>query len=771
MSNLSIVIAVRYPRSLIQTVVVLATFILGDCRSLHAQEAPGTITGRVIVSGSSMPVPFANVVIEGTRSGTSSGPDGAYTLRRVSVGKIRLKAGGVGFKNASKDITVEAGKTVTIDFELEEAPASEAEVVVSSDQPVSAVSSKQIQGADFALRPRLSTQDLLRMVPGLFIAQHAGGGKAEQIFIRGFDCDHGTDVNVSVDGVPVNMVSHGHGQGYADLHFTIPEVLQGMDVQKGPYFVQSGDFGTAGTVKFNTLDEVDQSSVRIESGFFGLVRLTGTGRLPFRSDATTGYVAGELLHNDSYFDNKQDFKRINLFGKVRTFFGEDQSLSVWASGFSSNWNASGQIPERAVAEGLIGRYGSIDPSEGGETFRHNLNIVYSENAGANKFISQAFASKYHFKLFSDFTFFKADFIHGDEIEQDDDRVLLGGRSEYTIGRLFGNPNLTTLLGGAIRTDGINNQLWHVERRVRVNAKANDDIRETSLALYLQQDVRLGESVRLQLGARDDYFIFDVNDLLPHWTLDDISGVVRQNIVSPKFDLIVTPERSLDLYLNAGSGFHSNDGRGVLASRGAETLPRALGAEFGARYTPGPRFSASASFWGLDLEHELTYSGDDGTTEEKGRTRRIGIDLGGRVQLLSWLWGDVDLTVSKGRFTDLPDGENFIPLAPDFTSTGGLTARRSDGLEGTFRYRHMSERPAIEDNSVRAHGYTVFDAGVGYSFQGVKLSLIAENLFNTEWNEAQFETESRLRSEPRPVDELDFTPGTPLAIRAMIQLNM
>lgn len=746
----------------------LFVLLTSQLPSQSLAQNTGKITGSIVDKATKSPIAFANVVVQGTTLGVSSKLDGSFSISRVPTGRHAIRASILGYATATADVEIEAGKTTNVALEMEEKPTTSDEVVVMADVPISAASSKMIQAMDFELRPRLSSQDLLRLVPGLFIAQHAGGGKAEQIFLRGFDCDHGTDVNVSVDGIPVNMVSHGHGQGYADLHFVMPEVLQGMEVYKGPYFAQYGDFGTAGTVKFNTLDDIEHNSVSIEGGRFGMVRAVGLARLPLHSDMTSAYVAGEILRNNSYFDQKQHFKRYNLFGKLKTHFDSNQSLTVWGSSFSSDWDASGQIPGRAVASGLISRFGSIDPSEGGETYRHNVNVQYSTIGAASLFSAQTYISRYHFRLFSNFTFYKEDPVNGDEIEQTDDRTIAGGRVEYTMNETFGSPNIATVIGSSVRYDDITNALWHVAQRQRLDGKAQAGIRETNVAFYVQQDYHLSQSVRLQLGLRNDNFVFNVSDKLHAGTSDDITGKVTQTIFSPKANLTISASHQFDIFVNFGTGFHSNDARGILARRSATTLPRAVGAEIGTRYSSA-RLTATLALWGLDLEHELVYVGDEGTTEESGATRRIGIDASARFQLLDWLWGDLDLALSRGRYKDLPTGQDYVPLAPTLASTGGLSAKLPSGLEANLRYRYLSDRPANEDNSVRARGYTVFDAGMSYTLGAYKLSLIAENLFNVDWNEAQFDTESQLRGESQPVSELHFTPGTPFTVRAKIDL--
>ncbi len=754
----------RYTRTppLAVSLILCAVTMLG--------QTTGKISGTTVDRASRAPIPFVNVTIEGMSLGASSKIDGSFIVSRVPAGSYSLVASAVGYSRVVKTIAVQERQTTTVVFEMSEAASSAQEVVVTAQAPVSAASSSMVSAMDFELLPKQSTQDLLRMVPGLFIAQHAGGGKAEQIFLRGFDADHGTDVNISVDGMPVNMVSHGHGQGYADLHFMMPEVLQGMNVYKGPYFSQFGDFATAGSVQFATLDDIDHNTLSAEAGTFGLERVSGTARIPFAADQTTAYAAGEIFHNASYFEHSQNFDRYNLFGKVQTYLGNSQTLSLWASGFSSSWDASGQIPERAVEEGIIGRFGSIDPSEGGNTYRQNINFIYTRPGVSSTVLAQLYASRYNFQLFSDFTFFAHDPVNGDEIEQDDRRTLAGGRVKYTTTSIFNDPSATTLIGATLRNDWIHNGLWHVVKRQRLRDSVDADIRQTNFAFYAQQDYRFSSLVKFQLGVREDDFLFDVNDLLHAGTPASISGIVDQSIISPKANITISPSSTTDVFLNFGTGFHSNDARVVLAQRSDITLPRAVGAEVGSRYTPNGRFTSSIAFWALDLEREFVYSGDDGTTEEEGPTRRVGIDFDNRMQLLDWLWSDVDINFSHGRFRDLPSDSNFIPLAPTLSSTGGLTARFASGVEGSFRYRSIDSRPANEDNSVTAHGYTVFDANVAYNFQMYRVMMTVQNVFNVEWNEAQFYTVSRLQNEPAPVPDLDFTPGTPRVIRVSISTS-
>jgi len=729
----------------------------------------GVLRGRVIDRQTKAPLSGANVSLQGTARGASADTDGMFMIAGIPTGTYAITASSVGYIKQSRTVVI-GPDTSSVTFQLAVDVLNFGEITTTAERPYSAASSMALREIDFEMRPRQSAQDMLRLVPGLVIAQHAGGGKAEQIFLRGFDADHGTDVNISLDGLPVNMVSHAHGQGYADLHFVIPEIVRGIEVFKGPYFAQFGDLATAGSVRFLTKDDLESNLMGFEAGRFGQYRYVTALQLPLGSSTTSSYVAGEFFHTDGYFDSPSAFNRFNLFAKVRSQLSDNGTLDLWMSGFGSGWNASGQIPERAVAEGMIGRFGSIDPSEGGTTQRENVSLTYTGTAqNSSTVLAQAYITRYRFKLFSNFTFFKDDPVNGDEIEQDDDRTVIGARGEYTFEGTAGGAATTTLLGSAFRADEANVQLWHAAQRRRLSNTVNALVHQNNMSMYIQEEFRFSPAFRLQLGLRGDFFLFDVEDQNRDSTHADISGYVQQMMFNPKANLVFSPLRDVDIFLDFGGGFHSNDARAVVTEPAARTIPRAWGAELGATVSPGAGFTFSAVAWGLDLESELVYNGDDGTTEPSGRTRRVGLDFEGRAQILTWLYADADVTLSRGRFRDLPAGQNFIPLAPTVTATGGLTFRPPGGCEASFRFRHIDSRPANEDNSVTALGYTVFDATLAYSFSRIRVQITAENLFNVAWNEAQFDTESQLKGEARPVSELHFTAGTPLSIRMKLEL--
>lgn len=643
-------------------------------------------------------------------------------------------------------------------------------VTVYAERSYSAVSDAEFRASDFALRPRNSAQDILRVVPGLVIAQHAGGGKAEQIFLRGFDCDHGTDINISVDDAPVNMVSHGHGQGYADLHFVIPETIERVDVVKGPYFARYGDLTTAGAVTFSTADSLKENLIKLEGGPTAnhgpieAIRAVALLRAPITVPGINAYFGGEIYSSRGYFDNPQDFNRLNLFAKVRAGLGSNGSLTASVMSFSSGWNASGQIPERAVAQGLIDRFGSLDSTEGGATSRTTAIIRYA-SGGASPFTLTGSYTDYRFRLFSDFTYFRTDSVRGDEVEQTDSRSTLALRAENDILYEFAGLPMRTRIGANLRSDDIDVTLHHDSARVRLETIVDATIHERQIGPYAEQEVIL-PGAELLVGIRADYLSFDVENRVSEAAQPE--GITQQLVVSPKANLSIPIGVTSALFINSGFGFHSNDARAVV--QGGKTLPRAFGAETGFRY--GGRndvIQGSAALWMLDLESELVYSGDEGTTEESGRTRRQGIDLEIRATPFAWFTLGADATISRGRFRDLPEGENYIPLAPDLTVSANAVAR-FDALSCALRVRHVGDRPAVEDNSVRAQGYTIVDLSLSRRFDPVEVYANVENLFNVAWNEAQFDTESRLKGEAAPITELHFTPGTPLAVRLGVALR-
>jgi hypothetical protein len=767
----------------------------------------GVLQGRITEAENGAGLYGANVVLEGTVLGASGGPDGYYKIGNIPEGEYAVVISYIGYQTVRDTVTIHEKETVTLNVDMELGVIELSSVMAEAERPYSAASSRAVRQIDLLIRPRRSSQDMIQLAPGVIIAQHGGGGKAEQIFIRGFDCDHGTDVALFADGIPVNMVTHGHGQGYADMHFMIPEIVDELNVFKGPYFARFGNFSTGGALTFSTKDHLEHSNIRLEVGEFNTRKLTTVLQIPGGSISRNAYFAGEFYGTDGPFESPQNFERFNLFGKFHLHLSANSKLSLAMDAFSSGWNQSGQIPERAVKDGTITRFGAIDDLEGGTTSRQNLNLRYSMGEGTeDEFIIQGYGSRYNFKLFSNFTFFLNDSIFGDMIEQTDTRNIAGLNTIYRFRRYLGHTLSTSTIGGGFRNDNIDVALIKSPDRIRFYPKTDARVFERNFYMWIEQEFVFNPIWRLQFGLRGDYFTFNVDNNLenvenPENEVPNVSGYHQQTMLNPKFNLVYSPFPSTDLFLNIGSGFHSNDARNVVTAqrmkeienslqrrgftpgqidsifednhfdpeqKGIKTLPRAIGLEFGLRSNITPQFVIGLAGWYIHLEEELVFVGDEGTTEINGETQRIGIDIETRYQIYNWFWLDADLNLSHGEFVNEPDGANDIPLAPRVTSTGGLTAFHPPGWDGTIRYRYVGDRPANEFNTVTAYGYTVFTMTLGYRFGPVRVFAHLENILDEEWNEAQFDTESRLFDEPTSVSELHFTPGNPQNVRVGIE---
>ena len=618
-----------------------------------------------------------------------------------------------------------------------------------------------ISDLDIHLRPINNSQEILRSVPGLFIGQHAGGGKAEQLFIRGFDVDHGTDVNISVDGMPVNMVSHAHGQGYADLHFVIPEFIDKVNFDKGPYFAEKGNFTTAGFVDFKTKDFLENNFAKLEVGQFKTYRgVLGLNLLKNNKEVKNQslILATEAYFTEGYFDNSQDFNRFNAMLKYHGKLNDNNFLTAFFSGLSSKWNASGQIPDRAIQDGTIGWFGAIDANEGGKTSRYNFNAnlkSYLKNGG--KLTNQIFYSKYLFELYSNFTFFLNDPINGDQIRQKEDRNLFGFNSTYEKSTQIFGLKSETFAGIQLRYDDINDlELSRTkDRSITTEQLKFGDVNEMNLGAFWSQKIALNQNFDITSSIRFDEFENQYNDKLLNKKLKSNS-----TIFSPKLRMNYRINENVQLYSYFGKGFHSNDTRVAVLENGKKVLPPALGIDFGGIFKIGKKLILQSAVWYLWLDQEFVYVGDEAVVEEGGKTERMGIDITARYEIYKNWFADFNLSLAKPRSLGVSSDENLIPLAPKLVSTGGITYRKETGFNGSLRYRLMGDRPANEENSVVAKGYFVWDGTLNYTAKNWELGISVQNIFNVKWKETQFDTESRLYNEISPVSEIHFTPGTP-----------
>lgn len=640
----------------------------------------------------------------------------------------------------------------------------ELETVVTARKPLTAASEATVRDRDLKLRPVKRPADILTVTPGLFVVQHAGGGKANQYFLRGFDADHGTDVAISVDGIPINLVSHGHGQGYTDLNWLIPELVDRVEVHKGTYYGFLGDFATAGGINLVTRNNLKESRGWISGGMFSTLRVGSMAGADI--DGWRPLLAIDAYYTDGPFIRRENTARYSFFGKVTKDLSKSSSLTFGATAYSGTWNASGQIPTRAVNAGTITRFGFIDPNEGGLSKRASLFASYRNQIDEESELeTMLYFVNYNLSLFSNFTFFKDDTTNGDMINQTDQRNYFGGDTKFRVSHKILDVPSESTIGLQFRHDGITNSLRRAPRRIHLVSLAESDVSETSLSAYFTDETSWFSWLRTVGSLRLDTFWFNVKDRLA----DADRGSKTAGQVSPKVSVIVSPLNKTDIFLNAGLGFHSNDARGVTApTSAASPLARAASYEVGSRTNLiDGRLDLAASAFLIDLDSELVFVGDDGTTNAKGRSRRTGIELEARLRLLSWLYLDTDFTLNDARFRDLPEGANYVPYAPTRLWGGGLSAQHPEGYFGRIGFFHVAERPAKEDNTFRTQGFMRFDTTAGYRHTNWEMSLTLQNTFDTEWREAQFLTDTQLQGETVSTEEIHFTPGAPINIQGSL----
>ena len=683
---------------------------------------------------------------------------GNFTIENCAINDS-IQCSKIGFQDFVFIITDFSNRT----YKMKIVPFQLDQVVVNN----SFITTNIISQIDIKTFPVISSQELLRKVPGLFIGQHAGGGKAEQIFLRGFDIDHGTDIAIDVDGLPVNMVSHAHGQGYSDLHFLIPETVQKIDFDKGAYLASKGNFATAGQVSFQTKKVLDSDLISAEIGQFNTKRLLGLFTV-LNKPNQNAYIATEYQKSDGPFESPQNFKRINLFSKYNLEFANQSELSLTASYFKSNWNASGQIPNRAVDSGLISRFGAIDDTEGGTTSRTNVMLKYRKFFEDNwESATSFYISHYQFNLFSNFTFFLNDPINGDQINQKEERNSVGFESQIRKKSAYRGLNITTNAALGFRNDVMpNTVLSHTKNRETVlDLIQQGAITETNGFGYISSEIIAGKWT-INPALRFDLFGFNYLNRL---VTQPQKQTELQTIWSPKINLLFKENDNLNFYFKAGKGFHSNDTRLIMEQTGKAKLPSSLGFDIGSSYKPFARFLVNTAFWYLHLEQEFVYVGDAGIVEPSGATLRKGFDFGLRYQITNKLFINADYTYTDAKSIDAVKAENKIPLAPKTTLVAGINYRAEKGFSGSIYSRYLGDRPANEANTIVAKGYCITDMNVGYAFNsGIEVGAIIQNVFDTDWNETQFATESRLFNEASAVTEIHFTPGTPFNGRLFLK---
>ncbi|MEL6906413.1 MAG: TonB-dependent receptor [Planctomycetota bacterium] len=621
-------------------------------------------------------------------------------------------------------------------------------------------------------RPLLRPGEILETVPGVIITQHSGSGKGNQFFLRGFNLDHGTDFLVEVGGVPINLRSHGHGQGYVDLNFLIPELVEKVAYRKGPYFADTGDFSSAGSVAIDYVRDLPNGIALVESGQFGYQRaLYADGFTLGRGRKLV--TAVETLHHDGPWDVDENFRKINAFARVSQgdrYNGADFTAGI----YDSRWVSTDHIAQRAVDQGLIGRFGTLDPTSGGDSRRFSLTGHWYGLDQDSSWDITAYAYRYQLDLFSNFTYFLNDQTDGDQFEQLDDRWTQGLHAERTTFTEISGKEVEWRYGLEFRNDFIDNGLFNTVRRQRRSTVRRDDIIETSFGIFADTTVRWTDNLRSTFGLRADAYRFDVD------SDDDVnSGKENDLIANPNVGLAYGVAENTELYLNAGFGFHSNDARGVTIQDDPTTpepldgapvpgLVRQRGAEIGVRHEDPSGLTSTFTLWGLRSDSELLFVGDGGNTEPTGATERFGVEWTNYWRFDDEWSLDLDVAWSQARFREGED--DHVPGAIEATLATGLAYESKSGHYAALRGRYFGPRDLEETGEVRSSTSFLVNAHGAYRINDdVLLRLSVFNLLDRDVNDIEYFYPSRLQGEPVGPDDggfndIHFHPSEPFAVR-------
>ena len=622
--------------------------------------------------------------------------------------------------------------------------------------------------ADFSTRPLARVGELVEVVPGMIATQHSGPGKANQYFLRGFNLDHGSDFSTFFEGMPVNFRTHAHAQGYMDLNFIIPEIIERVDFKKGPYSANTGDFSLAGTSSMKTYDTLERGFVEVTAGSGDEIRVVAANS--FSTEQGSLLYTLEHQQTNGMFVLDQDVRKYNgLLKYTGEIDGIPSQLTLTA--YDSEWISTNQVPQRAVASGQIDRFGFIDPDLGGQSHRYSLSGRFE----LGEWDLTAYASAYYMSLINNPTYVLNDPINGDEFEQEDERLLFGGSLLRKGAFDFLGLQAASLVGAEARYDDVQElNLFNTRSRVRYDSVREDDAQELSLSAYAESEFMVSEKLRLTTGLRVDYIRFDVEALRPQ-----NSGSDNDALLQPKFGLAYRLADSLEFYANYGHGFHSNDVRAAVNridpitgedTEAQDILVEGRGGEIGFRYDNLRGFNVTLTAFELATDSELVFVGDAGTTEPSDPTRRSGVELNAFYSINDRLVIDFSAARASGHFRGLPDGENSITDAHENVAAAGLSYVGTQGITASLRLRYFGDAALTEDESLMKEDSTLVNAGVSYAFGAWEMGIDALNLFDAEDDDIAYFFESRLPGELEAVEDIHFHPSNPRIIRAMLRYS-
>lgn len=620
-------------------------------------------------------------------------------------------------------------------------------------------------------RPALRPGEVLEFVPGLIVTQHSGDGKANQYFLRGFNLDHGTDFATTVNGLPVNMPSHAHGQGYSDLNFLIPELVDRIEYRKGPYFATHGDFASAGAADIVYRQTLEAPFAALTLGDNGYRRAVGAGSFSLSPPDTTLLGAVEVLRNDGPWTVPEDLRKTNA---VLTLAQGTRARGFSASlmGYDARWTSTDQVPQALIDAGSyngqpFGRFDSLDPTDGGSSSRYSLSGEWHQRNDEGETHVAAYAMRYRLKLFSNFTYALERPETGDQFSQQDSRSIYGLSASHAWNHTLAGLEARSEIGAQLRYDDARVGLFNTQARRILDPRRDDQVRETMAGLYGQTSLSLAPKWRAILGLRADQGRFKVNNLI-----GGDSGRKTDNQLSPKLSLIAGPWDKTEFFFNAGRGFHSNDARGVTSTtKPAPGLAASRGWELGARTEALPGLQSSLALWKLDFDSELVYVGDAGVTEDSGASKRRGVEWNNRYTPLPWLLVDADFAWTHARFAN---GDR-IPNAVDQVASVAAAVRELNGWSASLQWRYLGSGALIEDNSVRSRPSSTFNLRVARPLapwlgRGSELTLDVFNLFDRKVDDIQYRYQYRLPGADTATEGRVVHPAEPRSMRLSLRLG-
>jgi len=751
--------------------------------------ATGRVTGKISDETGGV-LPGVTVELRGANSPVVTavtGGDGQYVFDNVQPGTYQLAVSLINFATVNHpNLQVQAGGTVTANETMHLTLNAEVVVIgkrtftnladvedpaenlvgIASSASQGAITAKQLE-----VRPFMRNGEVLETVPGVIITQHSGEGKANQYFLRGFNLDHGSDFAMTVAGTPVNMPTHAHSQGYSDINFLVPELVAGVQYSKGPYFADQGDFATAGAGNINYATHLDRPIVHLEGGTYGYRRFLGAAS-PKVAGGTL-LAAFETSTNAGPWTVPDSYKKYNSV--LRFSRGDNvNGLSLTAMAYHGSWNATEASPQRAVDSGLIDRFGSIDPTDGGHTYRWSGSGEWQHATGNTLNKIQGYLIGYDLDLISNFTFYLDDPVHGDQQEQVDHRLVSGVKAFQKRQMRWGGHDVQNTFGVQFRNDNVGDvALYHTEARVRLDTRSQAKARVSSLGGYAENQVEWAPWLRTTAAVRLDGSWYNVDSLSDPRN----SGTANAGIVSPKGTVTLGPWKSTEFYVNAGTGFHSNNALGTtlhfdtLGNPADPVTPlvRAKGAEVGVRTVAVPHLQSTVSLWTLRLGSELVYNGDIGATEPGPGSKRYGVEIANYYSPKPWLVFDGDLSLSQARFAEDNEAGVYVPEAVGTVVSGGASIDNLHKTFGAIRLRYFGSRALVEDNSVRSEPTTLINLQGGYQlFKTARLNVDVFNLFDAKVSDIDYYFASRLPGEPlQGVDDIHFHPAVPRTVRVSL----